>query len=170
MLYPLVFNFFVRLPPPRLQWVCYSDVPVTPDETSIRLYPVRMDSLPLSSAHLNYFHSQVDEKQAMLNIERSRFFPELSVGYVRQNILPDKGLDSWMVGVSFPVWFLPQRSKIRQAKFERNMAQTQADANARELSNRVQELRATLRRYGESIRFYTTTALREADNLVSTAD
>lgn len=50
------------------------------------------------------------------------------------------------------------------------MAQTQADANARELSNRVQELRATLRRYGESIRFYTTTALREADNLVSTAD
>ncbi len=106
----------------------------------------------------------------MLNIARSRFFPELSVGYVRQNILPDKGLDSWMVGVSFPVWFLPQRSKIRQAKFERNMAQTQADANARELSNRVQELRATLRRYGESIRFYTTTALREADNLVSTAD
>lgn len=160
----------LKLAASRLQWVCYSDVPVTPDETSIRLYPVRMDSLPLSSAHLNYFHSQVDEKQAMLNIERSRFFPELSVGYVRQNILPDKGLDSWMVGVSFPVWFLPQRSKIRQAKFERNMAQTQADANARELSNRVQELRATLRRYGESIRFYTTTALREADNLVSAAD
>lgn len=160
----------LKLAASRLQWVCYSDVPVTPDETSVRLYPVRMDSLPLSSAHLNYFHSQVDEKQAMLNIARSRFFPELSVGYVRQNILPDKGLDSWMVGVSFPVWFLPQRSKIRQAKFERNMAQTQADANARELSNRVQELRATLRRYGESIRFYTTTALREADNLVSTAD
>lgn len=160
----------LKLAASRLQWTCYTDYPVMPDETSIQLYPVSADTLALSSAHLNYFQSQVGEKQAMLNIERSRFFPELSLGYVRQNILPEKGLDSWMVGVSFPVWFLPQRSKIRQAKFERNIAQTQADANVRELNNKVTELRASIRRYGESIRFYTTTALAEADNLIKTAD
>ena len=154
----------------RLQWTCYTDVPIAPDETSIQLYPAGMDTLTLSSVHLNYFQSQVSEKQAMLNIERSRFFPELSLGYVRQNILPDKGLDSWMVGVSFPVWFLPQRSKIRQAKFERSIAQTQADANIRELMNRVQELQGNIRRYGESIRFYTGSALAEAEHLIKTAD
>ncbi len=154
----------------RLQWTCYADSPIVPGETSIQLYPVSMDTLQLSTVHLNYFQGQVDEKQAMLNIERSRFFPGLSLGYVRQNILPDKGLDSWMVGVSFPVWFLPQRSKIRQAKFERTIAQTQADANVRELNNRVWELRGSIRRYGESLRFYTTGALVEADNLMKTAD
>lgn len=154
----------------RLQWTCYAGSPIVPGETSIQLYPVSMDTLQPSAAHLNYFQSQVGEKQAMLNIERSRFFPELSVGYVRQNILPDKGLDSWMVGVSFPVWFLPQRSKIRQAKFERNIAQTQAEANVRELNNRIWELRGNIRRYGESVRFYTTGALVEADNLMKTAD
>ncbi len=160
----------LKLAASRLRWSCYAERAVVPNETAIQLYPVRLDSLPLSSAHLNYFQGQVSEKQAMLNIERSRFFPELSLGYVRQNILPDKGLDSWMVGVSFPVWFLPQRSKIRQAKFERNIAQTQADANVRELNNRVLELRAGIRRYGESIRFYTATALAEAENLIKTAE
>lgn len=160
----------LKLAASRLQWTCYADQPMVPDETSIRLYPVRVDTLALSSAHLKYFQSQVGEKQAMVNVERSRFFPELSLGYVRQNILPEKGLNSWMVGVSFPIWFLPQRSKIRQAKFERTMAQTQADANVRELNNKVAELRGSIRRYGESIRFYTTTALAEADHLIKAAD
>ena len=160
----------LKLAASRLQWTCYTDQSIVPDETAIRLYPVSIDVLPLSSAHLSYFESQVNEKQAMLNIERSRFFPELSFGYVRQNILPEKGLNSWMVGVSFPVWFVPQRSKIRQAKFERSMAQTQADANVRELNNKVTELRGSIRRYGESIRYYTTTALAEADHLIKTAD
>lgn len=154
----------------RLQWTCYTEQPLAPDETSIQLYPVSMDTLSLSEAHLKYFRSRVGEKQAMLDIERSRFFPELSLGYVRQNILPDKGLDSWMVGVSFPVWFLPQRSKVRQAKFERNMAQTQAEADMFELNNRVAELRAGIRRYGESIRFYTASALAEAEHLMKAAD
>lgn len=160
----------LKLAASRLQWSCYAPAAVVPDETTIQLYPVHPDSLSLSSAHLNYFQSRVGEKQAMLNIERSRFFPELSVGYVRQNILPDKGLNSWMVGVSFPVWFLPQRSKIRQAKLERNMEQTRADADVRELNNRMLELRAGIRRYGESLRFYTSTALAEAENLIKTAD
>ena len=75
-----------------------------------------------------------------------------------------------MIGVSFPVWFLPQRSKIRQAKFERTMARTQSEANIRELDNRVRELSGNIRRYGESIRFYTAGALVEADNLMKTAD
>lgn len=160
----------LKLAASRLQWICYADFPIAPDDNSIQLYPVSIDTVSLSEIHLDYLQSQVHEKRALLNIERSRFFPELSVGYVRQNILPDKGLNSWMIGVSFPIWFLPQRSKIRQAKFEMNKAQTQAEAQTRELNLKVSELRASIRRYAESIRFYTTSALTEADNLMKTAD
>ena len=146
----------LKLAASRLQWICYADFPIAPDDNSIQLYPVSIDTVSLSEIHLDYLQSQVHEKRALLNIERSRFFPELSVGYVRQNILPDKGLNSWMIGVSFPIWFLPQRSKIRQARFEMNKAQTQAEAQTRELNLKVSELRASIRRYAESIRFYTT--------------
>ena len=160
----------LKLAATRLQWICYADSPIVPDDSSIQLYPIDTDTASVSEIHMNYLRSQVLEKRATLNIERSRFFPEFSVGYVRQNILPDKGLDSWMIGVSFPIWFLPQRSKIRQAKFEMYKTQTQTEAQARELSLKVSELCASIRRYAESIRFYTTSALTEADNLMKTAD
>ena len=160
----------LKLAASRFQWICYADMPLVPADMELQLYPVDLDTCSLSEAHLNYIQSQTEEKRAMLNVERSRFFPELSVGYVRQNILPDKGLDSWMVGVSFPVWFLPQRSKVRQARFEMDKAQMQAEADRRNLELKVSELRASLRRYGESIRYYTASALVEADNLMKTAD
>ena len=154
----------------RLQWACYADEPLIPADTKVKLFPVSTEVYALSEAHLNYFQSQADEKKAMLNIERSRFFPELSVGYVRQNILPDKGLNSWMVGASFPIWFLPQRSRIRQARLECSNARLQLEADRRELEQKVAELRAALLRYGESIRHYTSSALAEADQLMKTAD
>ena len=68
-----------------------------------------------------------------------------------------------MVGVSFPVYFLPQKSKVKQARLAAASAQIQADANIRELRNKVMELEASLRRYNESLRYYTTSALKEAE-------
>lgn len=85
----------------RFTWSCYSSQPLLPADTSLAVMPIQTDGLSLSSRHLNYFDAQVQEKKNLLKIERSRFFPELSVGYVRQKIAPLTGLNSWMVGVSF---------------------------------------------------------------------
>lgn len=46
----------------------------------------------------------------------------------------------------------------------------QADANIRELRNKVMELEASLRRYDESLRYYTTSALKEAEELTKAAN
>lgn len=106
----------------------------------------------------------------MLHVERSHFFPEISIGYTRQDILPLKNLNAWMVGVSFPVYFLPQKSKVKQARLAAASAQIQANANIRELRNKVMELEASLRRYNESLRYYTTSALKEAEELTKAAN
>ena len=63
----------LKLAAKRLQWCCYAPEPICPRERETYPYPVAMDSAYLSVAHLNYFESQVKEKQAMLQIERSRF-------------------------------------------------------------------------------------------------
>ena len=129
----------------RFSWTCYSDSPLLPMDTTLVLFP------------------------AMLRIERSRFFPELSVGYVRQKIAPLSGLDSWMVGISFPVLFFPQHSRVRQAKIDSYIARTEAESNIRQLNNKVEELSVALRKEGEHIRYYTTGALPEADALLKSA-
>ena len=150
-------------------WTCYSDSPLLPMDTTLVLFPARVAEIAPSDIHLNYFRSVADEKKAMLRIERSRFFPELSVGYVRQKIAPLSGLDSWMVGISFPVLFFPQHSRVRQAKIDSYIARTEAESNIRQLNNKVEELSVALRKEGEHIRYYTTGALPEAEALLKSA-
>lgn len=109
------------------------------------------------------------EAEARTRIEKSRFFPEFSVGYQRQNILSDKGLNAYVVGASFPIFFNTQRSRIRQAKADAYIARNNAEINMRDMNNRITELQANLRRYDESLRYYTGSALTEAATLIRDA-
>lgn len=153
----------------RLNWACYADSSIVPADTALVQFPADIEAPTYSEAHLRYFQSQAGEAKAQLNIERSRFFPELSLGYVRQDILPLKGLNSWMVGVSFPIYFLPHHSKVKQAKAAAFIARTEAEANTRNLYNKVSEAIANLRCQSESLRYYTSSALKEADELMKVA-
>ena len=166
----------------RFRWSCYVDEPIIPADTvqGYFLVDTAQPNLPVREAPNGnlppreavreaLFNSQAAEARAMVNVERSRFFPELSVGYTRQDILPIKGLNAWMVGVSFPLYFAPQSSKVKQAKIGAMAARLQADSNIRELNNKITELDASLRRYNESLRYYTSSALKEADELMKVA-
>lgn len=153
----------------RLNWACYAGQPIVPADTALVQFPADIETPTYSEAHLKYFQSQAGEAKAQLNVERSRFFPELSLGYVRQDILPLKGLNSWMVGVSFPIYFLPRHSKVKQAKATAFIARTEAEANTRNLYNKVFEAIANLRRQSESLHYYTSSALKEADELMKVA-
>lgn len=153
----------LKLAARRFAWACYAGEEVVPADTVLNLFPVEKLLTPnLSLTHLNYFDSQVQEKKQLWRVERSKFFPEFSVGYVRQKISPLCGLNSWMVGVSFPVLFFPQRSRSRQAKFELKIAEWEAVQNRTELSNKVEELRNLLIQHQKTLDYFTSAALKEA--------
>ena len=151
----------------RLQWACYADAPLMPSDTLL----TRFDAPKEISADLqrSYFQSQVREAEARTRVEKSRFFPELSFGYQRQNILPDKGLNAYVIGASFPIFFNTRRSRIRPAKADAYIARNDAALNLRNVDNRITELQANLRRYEESLRYYVESALPEAETLVRAA-
>jgi len=154
----------------RLKWVCYSQTPIVPADTVQKKYATDTSVGELSYSHLSYFNSKALESEAQVKVEKSRFFPEFSVGYQRQNVLPDKGLNSWTIGVSVPLIFNGQRSRVKQAKYDAYIARYEAEENIRQLTNKVYELKAELRKYDESIRFFETSALAEADAMISAAE
>lgn len=151
----------------RLQWACYSDLPLAPADSTLMQFALT----PEISAELqrSYYESQVREAEACVKVEKSRFFPELSLGYQRQNILPDKGLNAYVVGASFPIFFNTRRSRIRQAQADARIARNDAEMNLRTVTNRITELEATLRRYDQSLRYYVESALPEAETLIRAA-
>jgi cobalt-zinc-cadmium resistance protein CzcA len=160
-----------RIAVARFQWVCFSEVePVPSSETTPERFEVNMNENRLSSAHLSYFNSRVSESEAMMRVEQSRFFPDFSIGYMYQNILPDKGLNAFMVGMSVPLVFHGQKSRVKQARFNTEMMRYEADDNTRILNNKVAELKAELRKQDESIRFFESSALPEADAMIRAAE
>ena len=153
----------------RLQWVCFSDAPLVPADTLFVRFNVNAADSRLAPEYASYFNSMVSESEAMIKIERSRFFPELSAGYQRQNILPDRGLDSWTIGASVPLIFNAQRSRVLQARIDAEISRYDAQDNIRQLNNRIEELKAELRKHDESIRFFENSALPEANALIQAA-
>ena len=65
----------------RLQWSCYSNDPIIPVDSTLSLFYTGISDGNLSGAHTAYFQSQADDAKAMLRVEQSHFFPEISVGY-----------------------------------------------------------------------------------------
>ena len=127
----------------RFAWVCRSAEPVVPEDTLLSLLPATLCEQP-SATYLTYFDMQARQKQDMVNIEKSKFFPEFSIGYSLQKIAPLTNLSSWSVGVSFPLLFFPQKSRVKQAKMEALSAQFEAEENRTQLRRKVEELRDQL--------------------------
>lgn len=105
----------------------------------------------------------------MLNVEKSKFFPEIVLGYVNQKITPSTGLDSWMVGISFPILFFPQMSRCKQAKMDLKMAEWEEVQNQAMLSNKVIELQSQLSQQQKTLDYYVNAALKEARSLTEGA-
>jgi len=158
-----------RIAAVRLQWACFSDTPVAPADTTLMMIPAATYDGHLGEAYNDYYFSRVEEMQAEVSIERSRFFPEISAGYLRQNILPDKGLNAWTVGIAMPLFYAPQKSRVKQAKLNADIARYDAQNHLIELNVRLETLKADLRRYAETVAFYQSSALPEADALIKAA-
>jgi len=153
----------------RLQWVCYSDVPLVPADAELLKFDMKIDDSQLSAAYVSYFDSKVSETEALVKIEKSRFFPEFSAGFHNKNIYPDRGLHSWMLTASMPLVYHGHKSRVKQAKLDVDIARYDAQANIRELNTVLETLKADLRRYAETVAFYQSSALPEADALIKTA-
>lgn len=160
----------LKLASKRFIWACYAGEAIVPEDTTLNVFVVeRQLSVVPSSVHLNYFANQVKEKKDIWHIEQSKFFPEFSIGYVRQKISPMCGLDSWMVGVSFPILFFPQHSRSKQAKLDWKIAEWEAEQNRTELNNKVEELQSLLLQNKKTLDYFTLAALKEAHALGQSA-
>lgn len=158
-------NEELKLAIKRFAWVCYSKESIIPDSSSLEPIEFMTTKMPLSQNRLEYFSAGVQEAKNLMQVERSRYFPEIFVGYTRQKIFPDCGLNSWNVGISIPILSFSQHSKTRQAKADYQIAQWQAMDNIAQLKNRVDELYSQLAQQKQTLDYYQTEALKESEIL-----
>lgn len=154
----------------RFAWSCYSEVPVAPSDTTLSTFKVMKDSAQvLSEIHVKYLMTELEEKEKLLLVERSKLFPELSIGYARQKITPLNGLDYLTVSITIPIFFYPQHSRNRQAKMDLKIAEQETELNITRLNNKISELNSRILQQEKTLDYYTRAALEEAYSLEKSA-
>jgi len=59
---------------------------------------------------------RLEEQQLAVQQQNGFWFPQLSVGYMNQQLQGVPGYTGWMMGAQFPLWPLPQQKRVQQER------------------------------------------------------
>lgn len=153
----------------RMKKILFTTDNIAPADTTLEMYAITTKTSGpdkfFPATHLQFYNQHVKLKTQETNYERSRLFPEITAGYFNQQIMGISGLQGFMIGITVPLWFMPQKTKIKQAIIQRNMAQNELDYQSYELELKIENLKTELDKDFVQISFYSENALKQADML-----
>jgi len=150
----------------NLKQIMYLEGNFIPENDTITIYelPASSDSKERfsSSVLLNYYENLYQIENAKYNIERSKYFPEISAGYFNQQIDNQGGFKGWSIGIKMPIWFLPQNAQVQQAKIEKEKSLNNFDYQKFNLEKEIENLIIQLDQIQNDLLYYNESALKKA--------
>ena len=147
------------------------DVDFDKDYLIVNISEDSVSSHPL----LNYYKQQITVNDKSKSVAKASTLPDFTVGYFNQsiygpaNIFGDdyflttqNRLQGFMVGVAVPLWYYPQRSKIKAAEINTKLAESDYNYNTSMLSGQYKQAITMYLKYKNSIKYFKDNVL---DNL-----
>jgi cobalt-zinc-cadmium resistance protein CzcA len=151
----------------------YSEEPVQPAIKELDLYTIRFPQGQTDKFYpytfKDYFQQQVNQINAGLMLEKSYLFPGISAGYFYQRVGPVNKLQGIQIGLSVPLWFQPQASRIKEARIHRDMALNDATLKNYELEQTIDDLKIKLDQEFINVIYFRENALSQAELLIEIA-
>ena len=151
----------------RLRQLMYiPDGKIELSKTELELYQIHPDKAaserfePLKHSALDA--ARLTEAQSAVNLEKSKLFPAVHVGYIHQNIDGMNNFQGWMVGLSVPIWLQPQRARIKQAEIGAAIKANETEYRQFSNAQHVEMLKSLLNEYFIQINFSREILLLEA--------
>ncbi|MCW5910463.1 MAG: TolC family protein [Cyclobacteriaceae bacterium] len=164
----------------KLQLLLKSDEPViAADEFKRRAVAAGgVENNPL----LLYEKQQASISRQSLRVERTRFFPNIEIGYFNQTIIGFQNttgtedyygrndrFQGFIVGVSFPLWFAPQAARSKAVFYQHEAAQKNAQYAQAATNQEYDQAQRELKKNEASLSFYETSALENASLMLTQA-
>jgi heavy metal efflux system protein len=128
------------------------------------------DSSAISnSPTLAIFKQQIEISKREKQVEKLKLMPDLSIGYFNQS---NKELDNRYrftgveVGISIPLLFFSQSSKIQAYKINEKIAQNNFEYYNKAIQSELQTLMQEYMKLKTSIDYYETTALKQSEMII----
>ena len=169
----------------KLQILLNVETTVFPTDTVLHRIEISVitDSSALAgNPTAGYMQQQVEVSQVEKKLERSRMMPDFNIGYFSQtmqgiqdvNGIPRtfgtgnrfKGIQA---GIAIPLWFVPYTSKTKAAQLNEQLVKTNAEYYSKSLTGNYRALMGEYTKYNNSVDYYETQAIPEADIIIEQA-
>lgn len=157
-----------------LRLLITSDTTVTAADTVLTPFPTPTDTT-LAKPIVGLLEKQVQVAEEATNVETSRYWPDISLGYFNQSLIGVQninGVDQYYgagarfqgftVGLQLPLWFGPVAARSQQADLQQQFAREQQHVETWSLTERIRQRRAEVASLYEMTRFYLDRALPDA--------
>lgn len=148
----------------RLQNLIITDAPLSPSDDNfepLHMTGVQRDSMDTSHPLLKAGQSMVEVKEKETATERSQFWPNIYGGYKWQRVNGSDGFYAWEIGIRIPLWFGPQRQRVKASRIEEDIAQANVQSLQLNLDSRYEEAQQNLDKWWRQYELYK--ARREQD-------
>tara|TARA_R110001583_G_scaffold13031_2_gene56911 strand:- start:2152 stop:6564 length:4413 start_codon:yes stop_codon:yes gene_type:complete len=130
-----------------------------------------LDSTSVANNPLLQFSMQNAEvSKANIGVEKSQFLPKFSLSYDKLKYNDFSGFSAYQAGISIPLWFLPQKSRVKAAKADAIVAENQYLEQKAITESRVSQLLKSLEKIQKTLDYYREGALILAEEQITTAE
>lgn len=147
--------------------------------SALKLSPIEFSrtsdsSIINSNPSLGYSRQQIDVAEKEKKFEVAKSAPTLLVGFFSQTLINVPKSDGALatssdrftglhLGISIPLWYAPHQSRVKAAEYRRQSQQSNFEQDQANLESQYQQAMQNFVNSRESLEYYTTSALRNAD-------
>ncbi len=165
--FQLLLNSSTRFRPAEMDFKM--EAPATADTSVLKRHP-----------SLSLVLQQQKMAEASISLEKSRLLPDLSFGYVNSSIKgvgadekyysSSKRFSSVQAGLGIPIFARAQRARISGAKFSKIMAEHNYTLSWQSIQQEYLSALTTYKKYLQTVAYYESTALKNANIIIQTAN
>ena len=153
-----------------------------PDITDAELNQISFSNTPDSVAvqanpSARYMQQQMQVAKDEKKVEAAKAAPEVMLGFFTQTLIGIQDAESgsgaiasssdrftgFQVGLSIPLWFVPQQGRVKAAEYNRQAAESNYQYYHKTLQGQYQQAMQEYTKNKNSLEYYTTSALPNAE-------
>ncbi|MBA2610744.1 MAG: CusA/CzcA family heavy metal efflux RND transporter [Bacteroidetes bacterium] len=132
---------------------------------------------------LSYFKQQVEISNRQKKVETAKVLPDFTIGYFNQSLIGNQninGADQYFdgskrftgiqVGISIPIWFVPQTARAKAAGINQQVTQSNFEQEQANLQGQYGQAVQEYLKNKNTLEYYESSALPSADLIIKQAD
>lgn len=170
----------------QLQALMNSKVPIQIEQKPIAKLELTLPSDSTAYAqnpYLLYMKQQIEISNKQKKVETAKVLPEFTLGYFNQSLIgyqntngtdtyygASKRFSGFQVGVSIPLWIVPQTAKVKAAGLNQKVMESNFEQHQTNIQNQYSQYLQEYMQDKNTLEYYEKSAIPNAELIIKQAD